>query len=128
MGEYSMAVYGVQPICFETDWGTIDLRPNVHNPDPLRETSKAPCCQEVLDRMMIKWRFGIISSREPTPEPTLPEYPPGWSGGNGGGGNGGGSGNDHAASGYYHPPTDFGFWPSEWSNSGAYQAAGAYAQ
>ena len=104
------------------------------NPDH-RPNSKKPCCQEVLDRMGIQWRFGIIP---PLPEPELPQYPPGYfggggegSGGGGGGGSGQGGGHNHA-SGYFEPPTEFGTLPSnvDWDSvAGNYtQAAGAHVQ
>jgi hypothetical protein len=74
--------------------------------------NKQPCCQEVLDRMGINWRFGDIPPKEPTPEPQLPPLPPGSSGGGaGGGGSGsGGGGGYHPgyAKGPSHPSTEYG--------------------
>ncbi|KAK4148581.1 hypothetical protein C8A00DRAFT_38840 [Chaetomidium leptoderma] len=87
--------------------------PNPHG----RPDSKKPSCQAVLDRRGIQWRFGIIPPKEPTPEPQLPQYPPGWTGGGGGEGSGSGGhsgGGDHPASGYYEPPppsSDYGSDP-----------------
>ncbi|KAK4097892.1 hypothetical protein N658DRAFT_561479 [Parathielavia hyrcaniae] len=61
---------------------------------------KQPSCQEVLDRMRIKWRFGIIPPKEPSPEYELPPLPPEYpQWGGGGGGSGGGEGGGGA----YHP-------------------------
>jgi hypothetical protein len=104
--------------------------PNPHH----RSNMKAPCCQDVLDRMGIQWRFGIIP---PPPEPELPTYPPNYFGGGGegsggsSGGGGQGGGHDHA-SGYYEPPTEFGSMPPgvDWDNvaENHKQAVGAHVK
>ena len=112
LGDMSMFIHGVQPVQIPgrkgkpATWTVTDpgqIWPcGPHATDP--HNRKKPSCQEVLDRMGIKWRFGIIGSKSPTPEPQLPQYPPGYSGGNGGGGGGGGGG-DHPGHASGHQPS-----------------------
>lgn len=138
LGDMSMLVYGVKSIKVPGPlrrgrptenwevtpegqvWPCGPLATEPYNP-------KQPCCQDVLDRMRIKWRFGIIPPKEPTPEPQLPSRPPGYYGDGGDDGSGGGG------SGGYHPgyasgpsqPTSYGSHP--WT-SGGIAAADAYVQ
>ncbi|KAK3937196.1 hypothetical protein QBC46DRAFT_17169 [Diplogelasinospora grovesii] len=125
------AVYDIDTNSDPTEPGQV--WPCGPNPEG-RPNSKKPCCQAVLDRRGIQWRVGIIPPKEATPEPELPQYRPGWTGGGGeGSGSGGGSGGgDHPASGYYQPSSDYGSLPSDvnWDvyDQAYTQAAGASVQ
>ncbi|KAK4232951.1 hypothetical protein C8A03DRAFT_39376, partial [Achaetomium macrosporum] len=67
------------------------------------ENSKVPCCQWVLDRMEIEYRFGIAANIPRPPEPQLPAYPPGGGSGAGPSGQGDGRGGEPPASGHRYP-------------------------
>ncbi len=62
---------------------------------------KTPCCQDVLDRMLIEWRYGIGANMPPASR--LPELPDHSDSGRDGSGTSGGSGGggEHPASGYH---------------------------
>ena len=76
--------------------------------------AKFPRCQDVLERLGIEWRFGII------PAIGLPQYPPGWWDGEGQGGNGdnGSDSDDSGGGGHHHRAseleggTSYGNWPT----------------
>ena len=102
--------------------------------DLTTETQKQPCCQDILDRMNIKWRFGAYP-RPSTPESQLPQYPPGYSGGSGSGsgsGSGGGGGGHpgYASSPQPEPSSDYGsdaFSPSFFQSAAGAQVRNVLA-
>jgi hypothetical protein len=113
LGNNFMVVYGLRAGVRETQQG----RPSQVLPCGPRSVdehnNKVPCCQWVLDRMFIEWRFGIAGGYPPRtvqepPEPQLPEHPPGRGSGSGQGG--GGYGAEPPASGY-RPQNP---WTDEW--------------
>jgi hypothetical protein len=137
LGDMSMLVYGVQatkvpgpPKGRRPTWiWTVKPEGQVWPCGPPAtdpHNRKEPSCQEVLDRMGIKWRFGIIPPKEPTPEPELPPIPPGYSGGGGGSGSGGGGGyHPGYASGPNQPTSEYG---SNVFTSDFFEASSAYVR